>query len=96
MSLRARQKAHTKADASTEAASGYMMPGRALWAQPFPEAIHGEVDGEAVRILVLGDQPGSSPVYLCVDADGTSAIVPLADVTITDGAFLPLRMKKAK
>jgi hypothetical protein len=53
------------------------------------------VDGEAVRILVLGDQPGSSPVYLCVDAEGTSAIVPLADVTITDGAFLPLRMRKS-
>lgn len=92
MSLKARQKA---AQRQTETAEMPLI-GRALWAQPFPEAIHGEVDGEAVRILVLGDQPGSSPVYLCVDADGTSAIVPLTDVTITDGAFLPLRMKKAK
>jgi hypothetical protein len=93
MSLKARQRAQIKSDAAIEQAQ---LPARASWAQPFPDPIHGDVDGEAVRILVLGDQPGSSPVYLCVDAEGTSAIVPLADVTITDGAFLPLRMRKTK
>lgn len=34
--------------------------------------------------------PGSSPVYLCVDEDGFSAPVALRNVSITDGAFLPL------
>jgi hypothetical protein len=89
MSLKARQKAQQK----TENADTPMF-GRATWATPFLTPVHGEVDGDAVRIAVLGDQPGSSPVYLCIDADGNSAIVPLTDVTITDGAYLPLRLKK--
>jgi hypothetical protein len=95
MSLKARQKAAQRQTDHPDTPTSAMM-GRAVWASPFLDAIHGEVDGEPVRILVLGDQPGSSPVYLCVDADGTSAIVPLTDVTITDGACLPLRIKKAK
>jgi len=92
MSLKARQKAAQRTEETAAAASA----GRALWAPPFQTPIHGEVDGEAVRITMLGDQPGSSPVYLCIDGDGNSAIVPLSEVTITDGAFLPLRMKKTK
>jgi len=91
MSLKARQKAQQKTTNDTETAG---MFGRATWATPFLTPVHGEVDGEQVRIAVLGDQPGSSPVYLCIDADGNSAIVPLTDVTITDGAYLPLRLKK--
>ncbi len=95
MSLKARQKAaQRKTDETETAAIAATSTGRALWAQPFSDPIHGDVDGEPVRLIMLGDQPGSSPVYLCVDADGNSAIVPLADVTITDGAYLPLRMKK--
>lgn len=93
MSLKARQKAAQRLE---ETVTNATTTGRALWAPPFQTPIHGEVDGEAVRITMLGDQPGSSPVYLCIDADGNSAIVPLSDVVITDGAFLPLRMKKAK
>jgi hypothetical protein len=92
MSLKARQKAAQRTEETAAAAA----TGRALWAPPFQTPIHGEVDGEAVRITMLGDQPGSSPVYLCIDGDGNSAIVPLSEVTITDGAFLPLRMKKTK
>ena len=95
MSLKARQRAQIKSDAAIEQQQA-SLPGRALWAPPFQTPIHGEVDGEPVRITMLGDQPGSSPVYLCIDGDGTSAIVPLSDVTITDGAFLPLRMRKTK
>ena len=95
MSLKARQKAAQRSEESV-AAAAVAQTGRALWAQPFAEPIHAEVDGEPVRIAMLGDQPGSSPVYLCIDADGNSAIVPLVDVTITDGAFLPLRQKKTK
>lgn len=92
MSLKARQKA---AQRSEESVATPLSSTRATWAQPFGDPIHGEVDGEPVRLVMLGDQPGSSPVYLCVDADGTSAIVPLSEVTITDGAFLPLRMKRS-
>jgi len=92
MSLKARQKAHQRQET---AATEVPMPGRATWAPPFQTPIHGEVDGDAVRISMLGDQPGSSPVYLCVDGDGNSAIVPLTDVTITDGAYLPLRRSKS-
>lgn len=65
--------------------------GPATWATPYVTPIHGLVDGEPVRILQLGDVPGMSPVYLCVDAAGFSLPVPLRDVEITDGAFLPLR-----
>jgi hypothetical protein len=90
MSLKARQKAQHKTETET---TNPMFPGRAMWAPPFLTPVHGEVDGDPVRIAVLGDQPGSSPVYLCIDAEGNSAIVPLTDVTITDGAFLPLRRK---
>ena len=93
MSLKARQKAAHKTDVAADTA--IPSTGRALWASPFSDPIHGDVDGEPVRLIMLGDQPGSSPVYLCVDADGNSAIVPLSEVTITDGAYLPLRMKKA-
>jgi len=93
MSLKARQKAHQRQETANEPMTGL---GRATWAPPFQTPIHGEVDGDAVRISMLGDQPGSSPVYLCVDGDGNSAIVPLTDVTITDGAFLPLRKSKTK
>jgi hypothetical protein len=90
MSLKTRQKAAQR----TEENAAAITTGRASWAPPFPTPIHGQVDGEPARLIMLGDQPGSSPVYLCVDEDGNSAIVPLAEVTITDGAFLPLRMKK--
>ena len=92
MSLKARQKAAQRTEENAVAAA----TGRATWAYPFPTPIHGSVDGEPARLIMLGDQPGSSPVYLCVEEDGNSAIVPLTEVTITDGAFLPLRMKKAK
>ncbi len=92
MSLKARQKAQHKTETETAAIA---TSGRTTWAPPFLTPFHGEVDSEPVRIAMLGDQPGSSPVYLCVDADGNSAIVPIVEVTITDGAFLPLRMKKA-
>jgi hypothetical protein len=92
MSLKTRQKAAHKTESTTMEGTPY---GRASWAQPFLTPIHGTVDGEPARLIMFGDQPGSSPVYLCVDEDGNSAIVPLVDVTITDGAFLPLRMKKA-
>jgi hypothetical protein len=92
MSLKGRQKAQRKTETLDP---DIPTTGRATWAHPFPTPIHGEVDGEPVRIPMLGDQPGSSPVYLCVDADGNSALVPLAEVTITDGACLPLRIKKA-
>jgi hypothetical protein len=94
MSLKARQKANQRQESTTELQG--MQAGRATWAQPFADPIHGDVDGDAVRLIMLGDQPGSSPVYLCVDGDGNSAIVPLTDVTITDGAFLPLRKSKTK
>lgn len=64
--------------------------GRATWAAPFTTPIHGEVDGQPVRILQIGDMPGKSPVYLVVDEEGLSGAVALRDVTITDGACLPL------
>lgn len=95
MSLKARQKAAQRTE-DTIAAAAASSPNRASWAPPFPIPIHGVVDGEPARLIMLGDQPGSSPVYLCVDEDGNSAIVPLVDVTITDGAFLPLRVKRTK
>jgi len=95
MSLKARQKAAQRTE-DTIAAAAASSPSRASWAPPFSDPIHGEVDGDAVRLIMIGDQPGSSPVYLCVDGDGNSAIVPLVDVTITDGAFLPLRKAKTK
>jgi hypothetical protein len=63
---------------------------RATWAPPYQTPIHGQVDGEPVRILQIGDLPGHSPVYLCVDEDGFSAPIALNEVQITDGAFLPL------
>lgn len=64
---------------------------KASWAPPYQTPIHGLVDGEPVRILQIGDMPGQSPVYLCVDEDGNSAPVKLSEVQITDGAFLPLK-----
>lgn len=69
---------------------------RATWAPPYPTPIHGQVDGEPVRILQIGDMPGQSPVYLCVDEDGFSAPVKLNDVQITDGAFLPLKQPRGR
>lgn len=70
--------------------------GRATWAPPYQTPIHGQVDGEPVRILQIGDMPGQSPVYLCVDEDGFSAPVKLNEVQITDGAFLPLKQTRGR
>ena len=65
------------------------------WGTPYSNPIHGEVDGQPVRILQIGDMPGHSPVYLCVDEEGFSAPVPVRDVIVTDGAFLPLQKRSA-
>jgi len=90
MSLRTRQQQQQGQQGETFQGSNPQQQ-RATWAPPYSIPIHGLVDGEPVRILQIGDMPGQSPVYLCVDEDGNSAPVKLADVQITDGAFLPLK-----
>jgi hypothetical protein len=60
------------------------------WGASFTPALHGEVNGIPVRILNIGDLPGASPVYNCVDKNGFSIAVRQADVLFTDGAALPL------
>lgn len=93
MSLRQRQDSQTENPSNTQFTN--QQPAqkrkRASWAPPYQTPIHGVVDGEPVRILQIGDMPGKSPVYLCVDEQGFSAPVRLSDVQITDGAFLPLQ-----
>lgn len=94
MALRDREQARKHAQQTgTDSLTSF---GAATWAPPYTTPIYGEVDGSPVRILQIGDQPGMSPVYLCVDEHGDSGVVALRDVTITDGAFLPLAEQKRR
>ena len=65
---------------------------------PFALPIHGEVDGQQVRILAAGNVLGMSPAYLVVDEAGDSQWVSLEETTIIDPNFLPIqpRTKRAK
>ncbi len=60
------------------------------WGTAFNPPIYATVNGLPVRVLTIGDLPGASPVYNCVDATGFSALVKQTDVQIIDGAYLPL------
>lgn len=61
------------------------------WGPAFTPPIHATVNGLPVRILNSANLPGASPVYTCVDLSGFSTFVKQADVTIIDGAYLPLK-----
>jgi hypothetical protein len=61
------------------------------WGTAFTPPIHATVNGLPVRVLSIGDLPGASPVYQCVDAQGFSIAVKQSDVVIIDGAYLPLQ-----
>lgn len=71
---------------------GEIRPGEGTltWGPAFTPPIHAIVNGLPVRVLNTANQPGASPVYNCVDATGFSTLVKFADVTILDGAYLPL------
>jgi hypothetical protein len=60
------------------------------WGASFTPPIYATVNGLPVRVLTIGDLPGASPVYNCVDASGFSTLVKQTDVQIIDGAYLPL------
>jgi hypothetical protein len=61
------------------------------WGTAFNPPIYATVNGLPVRVLTIGDLPGASPVYNCVDATGFSTLVKQTDVQIIDGAYLPLK-----
>ncbi len=65
------------------------------WSQPYSQPLVGEVNGERVLVLQIGDQPGSSDVFKCLGADGFTATVREQHVRITAipspaGAYIPL------
>lgn len=64
--------------------------GTLTWGPAFNPPIHATVEGMKVRVLNSANLPGASPVYNCVDATGFSTMIKQADVTIVDGAYLPL------
>lgn len=64
------------------------------WFDPYPQPLQGEVAGNPVLVLQIGDKPGSSDVFKCVDADNVIATVKEEDLKITGisvqsiGAFI--------
>ncbi len=89
MSLRERQQRQERGLNISDTVAG----GRAVQQTitTYGTAIHAMVDGEPVRINALGDLPGFSPAYLCIDEEGASVWVPMRDVKVTDPNFLPIR-----
>lgn len=63
--------------------------GTATWGPAYDRPIQAEVEGEPVRIIQAGNVVGMSPVFLCVDAEGTAAFVAIREVRITDPSVLP-------
>lgn len=68
---------------------GTLPHGTATWGPAYDRPIQAEVDGEPVRIIQAGNVVGMSPVFLCVDVEGTPAFVAISEVRITDPNVLP-------
>lgn len=56
----------------------------------FQEPIHAIREGQPVRILLIGDMEGKSPVYFAVDQNGTAKWDSINSFQITDPRALPL------
>ncbi len=90
------QKQQQRNQTQAFANQGTTIPeGSVTLAEQFTTPIHGDVEGDPVRILATGNVAGQSPSYLCVDSQGYSAWVPLRDVAIIDPNFLPLPIQVA-
>jgi hypothetical protein len=55
----------------------------------FHNPILASVEGEPVTLIALGDVPGMSPAYLCVDQQGQSRWESQRNVQIIDPRALP-------
>jgi len=61
------------------------------WGTAFDPPIHATVNGIPARVLAIGNLPGASDVCLCSDTTGFMGPIKRADITVTDGAYLPLK-----
>lgn len=52
--------------------------------------IHGELQGQSVRILAFGNVEGFSPGALITDDDGDMQWVPLEEVRVLDPNYRPM------
>lgn len=90
MSLRDRQLRTRQQSQSTQHQTEQEQDhGAATWGNEYTRPIQAIVDGEPVYILQPANVVGMSPVFLCVDTDGTVAFVPVSDVKITDPLIAP-------
>ncbi len=69
--------------------------GRTTWFEPYRTPLQGEVNGEPVLVLQIGDRPGSSDVFKCIGRDGFTATVKEQHLRITAiaspvGTYLPV------
>ncbi len=63
-------------------------------AATFNPGVHATVNGQAVRIMGIGEIPGYSPAALCVDQEKDLTWVSLEEeeVKIVDPNFLPIQL----
>lgn len=96
MSLREYQQQQEQQKQQNQGLGGpFQAPRGTTWFEPYRQPLQGEVNGEPVLVLQIGDQPGSSDVFKCIGRDGTMATVRERDLRITSivspaGAYLPV------